>query len=571
VAGTRQLRRQLAGDLDTIVLTTLKKDPAARYGSAALLAEDISRHLRRLPIAARRDAVAYRARRFLARHTLAAAAALLVVMSLIAGWMATANQARETEVQRARAQRHFDDVRKLANSLIFEVHDGIEHLPGTIATRQLLVSRALQFYDSLAAEEREDIALQRELAEAYDRVGNVLGRPYSANLGDTTAALASYRKALEIRSRLAAEHPHERQSQLDLWTSYNNVGGLMRETGDTRGALDLHESARRVIDALLTTAPDDEALWRGAAQTASTLSVSYAQAGRVREALESARAALAFDERLLARDPRNHALRRDMASVHGRIGMFLMRLGDWDGARSHFQQGFDLSVALVEAEPSNATFRRRLSNGHSHFAHLASRQHDPAAAWAHQQKALALRRELADQSPDDRQASIDLMVSELETGDVLARRGDHAAAGEHYRRSIALGETLVAGDSRYVYYRLMLASGLTRLAETLVATRRAEDARPLVVRAAEMIQQASSVDPADARLRFELALAHAAMGDIESQTDAAAGRAWYQRALDIMIPMRESGQLAGGTLNGDESGKLAEIERKVLQARGGRL
>jgi hypothetical protein len=117
----------------------------------------------------------------------------------------------------------------------------------------------------------------------------------------------------------------------------------------------------------------------------------------------------------------------------------------------------------------------------------------------------------------------------------------------------------------------MLASGLTRLAETLVATRRAEDARPLVVRATEMVQQASSVDPADARLRFELALAHAAMGDIESQTDAAAGRAWYQRALDIMIPMRESGQLAGGTLNGDESGKLAEIERKVLQARGGRL
>jgi hypothetical protein len=164
----------------------------------------------------------------------------------------------------------------------------------------------------------------------------------------------------------------------------------------------------------------------------------------------------------------------------------------------------------------------------------------------------------------DRQASIDLMVSQLETGDVLARRGDHAAAAEHYRLSIARGESLAASDPGYVYYRLTLASGLTRLAQTLIASDRAEDARPLVVRATDLVQKASTVDPADVRLRFELALAHAAMGDIESQAaHAESARAWYRRALDIMIPMRDSGQLAGGTLNGDEPRALAEIERKL--------
>ena len=563
LATARPLRRELKGDLDTITLMALRKLPGERYGSAALLSEDIGRHLRRLPIAARRDAMAYRARRFLARHKIAAAAALLIVASLAGGWMATASQARETERQRARAQRHFDDVRRLASSLIFEVHDGIENVPGTMPTRQLLVKRAVEYFDSLAAEEQDNAGLQRELAVAYDRLGNVLGRPYSANLGETTAAFESYRKALDIRRRLAGQAPADRRSQLDLWSSYNNVGGLLRETGDTPGALRLHEQAKATVDALLRAAPDDPELLRIAAQTSSTLSVSYAQRGRITDGLAAARASLAFDERLLAHDPQSLPLRQDLASVHGRIGMFLMKLGDHDAALPHFQQGYDLAVTLLEADPANVTFQRRLSNGHSHFAHLYARQDDHVAAWRHQQAALALRQRLVDQNPTDRQASTDLMVSELETGDVLARRGDFAAAVDMYRRAIARGESLVAADARYVYYRLTLASSLTRLARALTSLGRAEDARPLVARASDLVQSASSADPADARLRFELAYAYATLGDIEAAAgDEGAAQTWYRSARDLMVALRDAGHLAGGTLNGDEPKALADVEQK---------
>jgi hypothetical protein len=100
----------------------------------------------------------------------------LVIVSLAGGLAAALWEARETERQRARAQRHFDDVRRLASSLIFEVHDSIENVPGTIETRQLLLRRALEYFDGLAAEEQENVPLQRELAQAYDKLGNVLGR-----------------------------------------------------------------------------------------------------------------------------------------------------------------------------------------------------------------------------------------------------------------------------------------------------------------------------------------------------------------------------------------------------------
>src|SRR6202044_2674801 len=112
-------------------------------------------------------------------------------------------EAQVARVQEARAERRFNDVRSLGNSLLFEIHDSIRDLPGSTAARKLLVDRALLYLDSLAQESSGTPGLQRELATAYERVGDVQGNPYLANLGDTAGAIASYRKALNLRLALA--------------------------------------------------------------------------------------------------------------------------------------------------------------------------------------------------------------------------------------------------------------------------------------------------------------------------------------------------------------------------------
>ncbi|MPY87308.1 MAG: protein kinase, partial [Luteitalea sp.] len=75
-----RLRRQLRGDLDNIVLKTLRKEPERRYGSVDALAQDIRRHLDGHPVTARRDTVVYRGRKFLERHAVGVTAAAAVVM-----------------------------------------------------------------------------------------------------------------------------------------------------------------------------------------------------------------------------------------------------------------------------------------------------------------------------------------------------------------------------------------------------------------------------------------------------------------------------------------------------------
>ena len=77
-----KLRRRLRGDLDTILLKALQKEPERRYSSVAELAGDIDRHLQHLPVKARRSTLRYRASKFLRRYKIEVGAALIVMLAL---------------------------------------------------------------------------------------------------------------------------------------------------------------------------------------------------------------------------------------------------------------------------------------------------------------------------------------------------------------------------------------------------------------------------------------------------------------------------------------------------------
>jgi len=110
-----RLRRTLRGDLDTIIAKSLKKEPAERYSSVTEFAQDLRRFLRNRPISARRDAVSYRAVKFVRRNRVAVALAMLAIVGTAAGVAGTILQARTARMERdwalrqlARAERASD-------------------------------------------------------------------------------------------------------------------------------------------------------------------------------------------------------------------------------------------------------------------------------------------------------------------------------------------------------------------------------------------------------------------------------------------------------------------------------
>jgi hypothetical protein len=197
-AAPRERRRELTGDLDTIVSKAMHRTPERRYPSAQQLAEDIRRYLSGLPVLARPDTVLYRLAKYAARHRAAFAAAAFAVVAASAGVLAAVWQSGVAASKELEARKRFSDVRDLASGLLGELDSSLENLPGSTAAREILARKVLHYLDRLAKDEVRDVSLQRDLAIAYERLGDIVGGVKASNLGNSAGALESYGKALAI-------------------------------------------------------------------------------------------------------------------------------------------------------------------------------------------------------------------------------------------------------------------------------------------------------------------------------------------------------------------------------------
>jgi tetratricopeptide (TPR) repeat protein len=252
---TQSLRERLSNDLDNIVMMALRKEPERRYASVEQLSEDIRRYLEGRPILARPNTIGYRAGKFIRRNQAAVAVASLVIVALIGAAVITAWQAQAAQRERDKAERRFNQVRKLANALMFKYHDSVEFLAGSTPVRQMMVKDALEYLDTLSQESGNDLSLLKELAEAYEKVGRVQGSPTQSSLGDYAGGLATQKRALTIRESLAHADPKPESPRRELARSYLLVSHLLIYTGQTPEALE-------IFDPLVVEDPTDETLRR---------------------------------------------------------------------------------------------------------------------------------------------------------------------------------------------------------------------------------------------------------------------------------------------------------------------
>ena len=137
-------------DLDRIVLKAMRKEPEWRYGSVDEFSADVGRFLDGQPVLAASDSMAYRARKFVRRHRVAVFGAVAVVAAVAAGTGATVWQARVAREERGRAERQFNAVRTLAQSVLGELYDSVSGLRGSLPAREILLRRVTRYLDTLA-------------------------------------------------------------------------------------------------------------------------------------------------------------------------------------------------------------------------------------------------------------------------------------------------------------------------------------------------------------------------------------------------------------------------------------
>jgi serine/threonine-protein kinase len=173
--GTRpeRLARRLRGDLDTIVLTAMQKEPARRYPSAGALADDVRRHLAGLPLRARPATLGYRASRFVRRHRLGVAAAGALALSLVVGAAGTATQARVAARERDRARQQAATAARASALLVdmFRLSDPDVTKGATITAREVLARGARRIETDFAADPALQATMLREVGRIYQNLG----------------------------------------------------------------------------------------------------------------------------------------------------------------------------------------------------------------------------------------------------------------------------------------------------------------------------------------------------------------------------------------------------------------
>jgi tetratricopeptide (TPR) repeat protein len=524
-----KLRQRLRGDLDTILLKTLQKDPERRYASVQELADDVRRHLDGRPVAARQDSITYRTLKFVRRHKAGAAAGAVIAAVLAGATVLTARQARVVRHERDRAEQRFNQVRKLANAVLFDYQDEIEKLAGSTAIRSRMLKDGLEYLDTLSAESGGDVALQRELAMAYDKVADVQGAAIGPNVGDSTGALASYRKALAIRERLSAAAPGDEKLRIDVLRSLGQVSEVLLSTGDIGGSLAACDKALALAGVAPKMTPERRRAIRWLrGQHAQALVAS----GALARASEDHRQAIAIADDLLRDDPHDANGRRSKA-------VSLMRLGDTDTLAGRFdealksqREGMTLFESLESADDVNS--RRDVALAMQRVSYTLGLLGDHRGALKLAQRYLERSESDARADPADARARLEVCVACFHVATHQSALGDHEAALQNMRRAVALGESELARRPNDTLVRGDLAEFLTGLGDVAQKSGRVKEALTHYQKAETATEALFAEDPKDTVRRGYLAEIQMGIGDVQMRLDGpAAALAVYRKALAI--------------------------------------
>lgn len=398
------LARRLRGDLDTIVLLALQKDPSRRYPTVEALQEDLRRHRAGLPVLARPDGWSYRAGKFVRRHPAGIAASAAFAALVLTAGAGFAVQAGRLAAERDSARRAEAQAEAVLAYLVrlFELADP-ERTGGQMVSARQLLERGVE----RARIELDDQPLRR--AQLLTAAGQAF-----RNLGAYAEARAALAHALDLRRSQLGDHAPE------VASSHYELGLLHFVQGSLDEAREHLQSALAVQERLESGSP-------ALAETLQTMGDVESDAGRPQEAERLLRTSL----ELLPDRAGDPVLR---AAVMVSLGSVLRRKGAYDEAEPLLREGLEIRRRALGQD--------HLDVGHSlnQLARLYVLQGRPEEAEPLAREGLRVRkRNFGD-------VHIEVAASLGNLAGILFELGDREGALEARKESLAVVEASVGRD-----------------------------------------------------------------------------------------------------------------------------
>jgi serine/threonine-protein kinase len=479
--------RALRGDLDTIVLKALQKNPTDRFVTVNAFAEDVHRHLQGRPVLARPTSTWYRTSRFVRRNRYAVAGASVALLALIGATVVAGIGLIHARAAERQALAEAETTRQVSRFIVdlFKVADPGEARGNSITAREILDKAAARISTDLETAPGIRAELLATMANVY------------AKLGLYDAALKLAMPALDLRR---AQTP----GSLALAASLDQVGQIRTLLRNSPAARPFHAEAltlRRSLE------PVDHA---AIAQTLQDIAVSHYVEGNV---------AATMPWLMESRDELARVAQPDLTQK-GELIKYIAYVyherGDYDRAIAEYRE----ALVLLRAALGNDHPQVAGALGDLAIALKDTRQYDEAEA-AYLESLAIQRRVLGPNHPDVGNALNNLSVMYLDLGRFERARATAREGSDILRTAL--------GDEHDItnIVRLNLARANTQLGEFSVAERE--------MRAIVAIRRRT-----DAPTNISLALTIDALADVLNRQ----GR--FAEALPFAIEARAATEVAVG-------------------------
>ncbi|MEW6736242.1 MAG: protein kinase [Acidobacteriota bacterium] len=533
---------RLPKDIDNIVLMALNKEPSQRYRSVAEFSTDIQRYLDGFPIIARKSRLSYRIGKYIRRNwRLISVATLIllltigiVIMTWQASWVKQEQHRAQEQLQITQARTN--DVHELVSRFLFQFNDQLEKLPGSTSAREALLKESLKYLDRLNQQYGQDLSLQEDLAIAYRKVGDIQGRPYLSNIGDTVGALQSYQKSQEIFQQLLATNPTSIHLQAELATAYERTGEVFLRMDEFTSAMSSYTKTRTIREALvinnpsdkenrrllancyiqigdtlisdgnfldafvlyqknlqirkelIATDPNNDKLLRGLAASYTRLTIVLEAIGELveektgngstiyKQSLHYNKMLLEIAKKYVAAQPKDPFIQSELASCSLGYGRGLLNLGDIYGGRKYLQSALMKFEKLVRDDDKNAEYHRNLAIIYSSLGSAAIQAVDPTTAMVWCRKALSIYQARVEIDPANSLLQYGLADTHTIISQAFFHTGETTQAIEHLKTSFNIYRSINARNSLNAISRTKFLQNMQRLTRLLMKNGQASEA-----------------------------------------------------------------------------------------------
>lgn len=455
--------KSLIGDLDNIVQKSIREESERRYQSVQEFSEDIRRFLIGLPVTATADSTFYRFSKFFQRHRQGAiigslVGLLILTISGIAIWQGiVANR------ERLKAEKRFEQVRKLANIVLFEYHDGIAQLPGATTMREKMVKDSLEFLDNLTAESLDNLELKRDIVKAYQKVGDIQGASDTGNVGKTDDALQSYQKGLAIQQIIVERNPENLSDRIILANLNIDIGLLNRSKGDFQTAEKKIQKALEIFTELEKQSASEIKVRSGMAKSFWNLASLQTAQNNLQGSLENYQKALEIYQKLALEESNNPRHLRNVALTNKNIGSVLQLLGENEKGLIHFQKSLTIDLENAKNNPNDVSAQLDLSFTYGTIASALRGAKDFQGSIENYQKAIKIREKIFNADTKNAFAENGLAAGYQDLGRTFLANQKYAKAEENFAKAQTIFQKIYDSDSGNTSKKVRLAGNFALL------------------------------------------------------------------------------------------------------------